>query len=296
MKWATALAKSKNKDFLLGEFGAKHDGRTINGKRMDACVYFDTPMEPLVGLQLGEAVIAGLNSGSYGVAYWTFMDFPDEFSTTYANKWGLFKWSGNDVSPRAIYYAYGPLSKFLRGPAHVFKTETNDPRLRIGALRNERGVSIVIVNRNERAVPLKVTLKELPLQAKFRKYVYDSANVPQNTWADLPGAVRTLSALEIARGDTLLPMSITVYTTCYDDTAPGEIKGLEVNGSRLTWQPSRDDDWCYYQIHRGVRKNFQPSAQTRIGSTVATEFTDKNAPDAAFYKVLAVDTSGNVGQ
>jgi hypothetical protein len=296
MKWASALAKTKNKDFLLGEFGSKQDGRVINGKRMDACVYFDTPMEPLVGLQLGEAVIAGLNSGSYGVAYWTFMDFPDDFSTTYANKWGLFKWAGDDLSPRAIYYSFGPLSKFFRGPARVFKSETNDPRLRVGALQNERGVSIAIVNRNERAVPLKLTLKELPIPLRFRKYVYDSANVPKDKWADLPGPVATPSLIELSRGDTILPMSITIYTTAYDDTPPSAVQGLQVNGNRLTWQPSRESDWCFYQVHRSPTKTFQPSPQTRIGSTVATEFTDKNAPATAFYKIVAVDTSGNIGK
>ena len=79
-RWAVAPGASKGKNFLLGEFGSKQDGRTVNGVFRDVCVYFDTPQEPQVTLQLAEAAIAALNAGVYALGYWTFMDLPDNFA------------------------------------------------------------------------------------------------------------------------------------------------------------------------------------------------------------------------
>jgi len=64
----TATARAKGKDFILGEFGAKQDGRTIDGIKMDVCVYWDTPQEALVPLQLADATLAALNIGVYALA------------------------------------------------------------------------------------------------------------------------------------------------------------------------------------------------------------------------------------
>ena len=140
MKWGAGMAKGKNKNFIMGEFGSKQDGRTIDGIKRDVCIYWDTPQEPLVAIQLSEAAIAALNGGIYAMGYWTFMDFPDSYRETYINKWGTFKWTGDDFSTRAHYYAYGLLTKFFRGPATVFRVNTDDQLLRVAALQHhEKG-------------------------------------------------------------------------------------------------------------------------------------------------------------
>ncbi|MGB9596979.1 MAG: hypothetical protein ACPL7B_11925, partial [Candidatus Poribacteria bacterium] len=82
-QWGAGLAKAKNKNFILGEFGCKQDGRTIDGIRRDVCIYWDTPEEPLVGIQLSEATIAAMNGGVYALGYWTFTDFPDDYNPRY---------------------------------------------------------------------------------------------------------------------------------------------------------------------------------------------------------------------
>jgi len=51
-RWAVGLARSRGKKFLLGEFGSKQDGCTVDGTFRDVCIYFDTPQEALVTLQL----------------------------------------------------------------------------------------------------------------------------------------------------------------------------------------------------------------------------------------------------
>ncbi|MHC5053135.1 MAG: hypothetical protein ACYTKD_00280 [Planctomycetota bacterium] len=305
------VARSKGKDFILGEFGCKQDGRVIGGKKNDACIYWDTPTEPMVGIQLAEAAIAAMNAGVYAMGNWTFMDFPDDYSRTYANKWCVFKWSGGketgrDTSTRAHYYAYGLLSKFFRGPAEVVEVETSDPRLRAAALRH-RGSntwSVAVVNRNARDAALRLSFEglapeEFALSARLRKYVYDPARVPQHPFGDLQEPERTVRMTGGRLADTVGAGCLVVYTSAFDDDAPARVRDLRVvatgNGTRLSWRASDEADLCYYRVYRSRRAGFEPTPETRIGSTVATEFADTSAGPAAQhqYAVVAVDTSGN---
>ena len=299
--WIAGVAKAKGKDFVLGEFGSKQDGRTIAGVMHDCCVYFDTPQEPMLGIQVPEAAIAAINGGVYAMGYWTFMDLPDEMSKTYINKWGLFKASGSDHSTRSLYYAYGLMTKFLHGPATVYTVETNDPRLRVAAIQHHdrKTWSIAIINRNKRPVPLEIATRGAgqetrsvsvsPANATFRKYTYDPANPPMNPCGDLQGPSGKVAMKAGKFTDSLGPMSLTVYTTEYDDTPPAAVKGVKVEKTEdgkpvVRWQANHEPDLCYYRV-------FRDGAQ--IGSTVAVEFTDAAGDLNARYTVTAVDSSGN---
>ncbi|MFW6107360.1 MAG: carbohydrate binding domain-containing protein [bacterium] len=300
LQWAAGLARAKGKDFILGEFGCKQDGRIRHGKRWDACIYWDTPTEPLVAIQLAEAAIAALNAGVYALGNWTFMDFPDDYRKNYANKWGVFKWTGTDYATRDHYYAYGLLTRFFRGPATVVRVEASDPRIRAAAIRHHQADtwSIAVVNRNQADVPLALTLEGAAPNKPFRKYVYDPAAVPQHPFGDLQPPAATLAPEEGRLQDTLHAGTLTVYTTAYDAEPPAPVKGLALatldgGAKRLTWQASPEPDLCYYRLYRAPRPDVEPSLSTRIGSTVATTFVDREAPDAAHYTVVAVDHSGN---
>ena len=280
---------------------------------MDTCVYWDTPQEPLVGIQLAEASLAAINGGVYAMANWTFADFPDRYSPPggvpesggYANKWGVFRWSGSDNSTRPHYYAYGLLTRFFRGPATVYKVEANDPRLRVAAVQHQgTGTwSIAVVNRNARSVPLAIAIEGAAPTASFRKYVYDPNHVPQHPFGDLqdPSGKVAMKAGRLA--DTVGPLTLTVYTTAYDEEPPAPVQGLKVEsragGKRdVSWQASPEKDLCYYRVFRGEQADFAPEVKTQIGSTIATRFADDKAqPDKEYhYKVLAVDTSGNASR
>lgn len=295
LQWGSDLARRKGKDFILGEFGAKQDGRTIDGVRRDVCVWWDSPEEPWVALQLADAVVAAINSGVYAMGYWTFMDFPDDYVKGYINKWGLFRWSGSDFGCRAPYYGYGLLSKFCRGPAKVVTVASDDPRLRVAALQHQPAGtwSIVVVNRNAAPTPLRVKLGAGATTKPFRKYVYEVARVPQNAFGDLPGPVAVVAVKAGVLSDRVPAHSLTVYTTAYDDQAPGPVTGVQAarqeGGVRVSWSASVAQDLCYYRVYRGTEQ---------IGSTVATAFTDREAPagETAEYRVVAVDQSGNAGQ
>ena len=122
MQWGAGMARSRGKDFILGEFGCKQapPGTTVGGKEMDSCIYFGTPQEPhgrdptrrgghrrhqrrhLCAGLLDLRRLSRQLRQSGGVPT----------GNTYANKWGVFKWSGGDNSTRDHYYAYGLLTNF----------------------------------------------------------------------------------------------------------------------------------------------------------------------------------------
>ncbi len=297
---AVKVARSKGKEFILGEFGAKQDGRTVDGVKLDRCVHYETEQEKDVALQLADAVIASLEAGVYALGYWTFMDFPDDYRPDYINKWGLFRWSGDDHGTRDPYYGYGLLSKFFRGPATVYHCETNDPWIRAAALKHQGRPtwSVVVLNRAARPVPLQLTIDGSPVSAGFRRYLYDPANVPQHPFGDLQAPDRTVAMRSGKLVDTVPANSMVVYTTVGDDQPPGRVTGLQTTAAdgraTLTWTASEAEDLCYYRIYRNVGEAAGPVLSQRIGSTVATRFVDEHPPAGeAQYLVVAVDQSGN---
>jgi len=295
LSWGAGLARAKGKDFILGEFGSKQDGQTVNGKRNDACVYWGTPQEPSVPIQLAEAIIAALNAGVYALGYWTFADFPDEYSPTYQNKWGTFRWSGQDHGTRPHYYALALLTRYFRGPSTVLGVASNDPHLRAAAVRHHGTgtLSLAVVNRN--AEPVDVRLALPADTGKLRRYVYDPAQPPFHPFGDLPGPTAVVSPTAGGLQDRLPATSLVVYTSAFDDTVPPRVAGLAAapadTGTLLRWEASADPAVRYYRVYRRTAEGWR-----QAGSTVATSFADREgSPDAAAYAVTAVDLSGNEG-
>ncbi len=294
LQWGTGVARAKGKDFILGEFGAKQDGRVVNGKRNDACVYWDTPQEPWVATQVAEAVIAALNAGVYGLGYWTFADFPDEYSATYQNKWGTFKWSGQDHAPRPHYYALGLLTRYFRGPAAVLAVESNDPGVRVAAVRHHGtgALSLALVNRNPKPVDVSLALPDGT--GALRRYTYDPHRPPTNAFGDLPGP-EALETPAAGRLTAALPAgSLVVYTSAFSEVVPAAVRGLAVapveGGMRLAWQAAPEADAVYYRVYRGTG-----TVARQIGSTVATSFVDPQGRPDGTYLVTAVNRHGNEG-
>jgi hypothetical protein len=292
--WATGLAKTKGKDFILGEFGPAQYFDKKHGLRWDTCLYFGTPQEPLAGIQLAEAALAAINAGVYGMGYWTFTDFPDHPEWKGINQWGLFKWLTNSSEPRAPYFAYGLLTKFFRGPSTVFKVESSDQLLRIAAIEQEnKSWSVAIVNRNRQQTSIVLSLPEKTPSITLRKYVYDPENLPKTEDGDLQEPSGRIHAPNGVFNDTLRGGTLTVYTTACDEVPPSPVKGLKVsnlpNARKLSWTPNEDSDLCYYRIYHN---------NIRIGSTISTEYVDAGPARNRLgnYSVIAVDRSGNASQ
>ena len=330
--------KCDGKRFILGEFGIKRmtgneDDSLIrkNGVIKDVTTFSYTGEGAYAALMYAEGHMAAINAGVFATVLWTFADYPDPYTChyserdPYAKKWamcepfisetqdvkynkcGLMKWEEDgDYSVREMYWCIGLMAKYCKRNAKVLDIENDDPLVRLTALLNRDGsVSIIIVNRHTEPTPLKLKtdLKHIERQQPLRVYEYDSRNVCMNEFGDL----QDYSALlELNNGEveyTLLPESLTVLTTDYQ-TRPAPIfaKGVRRRKNLLTWKAVKDDAHCYYRVYRGKTRDFTPSIENQIASTVDTtlDFSARYLDDAAikrvegsYYKVLSVDRSGN---
>ena len=304
MKWAANLAKSKNKRFIMGEFGPKQSHSFIDSISYDAIIYNNTPLEPYVGIQVAEAVMAQMNGGIYASGYWTFADMPTNHGSKYANKWGIFKWEFDDFTTRPNYYALGLLTKYFRGPAVVYKVNVTDTLLRVAALKNVKNntYSIAIVNRNTIPQQIKISFGVIESGKMFRKYVFDPTHVPFNYFGDLQSWSKKLSFINNILSDTVPAYSLVVYTSNFDETPPAPVEGLSVSIEKfdrdrnvMRWKPNSESDFCYYRIYRSVKPEVEIIPVNQIASTISTEFMDNWTYDLPkyYYKVVAVDKSGN---
>ena len=303
MQWGVGLARAKHKDFVLGEFGSKQDGRTLKGVFQDCCAYFDTPQEPLMPIQVSEAAIAAINAGSYALGYWTFMDFPDQPGAKRINKWGLFKWSGHDYSTRPIYYAYGLLrsSSVARQPS-IESTGT----IPVCGSPPSSTTTARMVHRRRQPQPARHPGRDSPGRGSSDRPLPQVRLRPgPSTGEPLrrpPGPVGKVEMSQSRLTDTVAAGTLTVYTTAYNDDPPAAVKGLTVTRTdsgkpRLEWQPSTEPDLCYYRIYRFSGPAVPINIKTQITSTIGTSFVDMQVEHGAAYtyKVVAVDQSGNAG-
>lgn len=206
---AVAAARSRGKDFIIGEFGpAQNQGQRTNQGNWDGCRHWDTPLEPLVGTQLGDAAAAMLNTGVYAWGYWTFADGKDPVPpSNYWNQWGLFRNSGDDLSVRPVYQAYGLLTRYLRSGSQVVACEASDTLVRAAALRRGDACAVLLVNRGETAT-IELALSR-PTRG-LRVHLYDPASVAMSEElappVDLHAAEST--TLQVA----MPPQSVAVVT------------------------------------------------------------------------------------
>lgn len=308
MKWGSELARSKNKRFIIGEFGPKQNSNIIDSVNHDACIYNNTPLETYAPLQVAEALVAMINGGIYASSYWTFSDFPSKYRTTYINKWGVFKWEIDDFTTRPNYYSLGLFTKFLRGPAEVFEINSSDPLVRICAVRNvaKNAVSIALINRNPEEKTLQFNIDEDFGNMTFRKYEYDPENPPFNYFGDLQNHSNTINVKGQEFSDVVSPNSVVVYTSLYDDDPPAKVSGLKAEAAKienrdrnvLTWKENKESDFCYYRIYRSTEKDFKISSEKQIATTISTKYIDRKVHSLPqyYYKVTAVDQSGNASE
>jgi len=312
MKWGADLAKSKNKKFIMGEFGPKQGIYFIDTVFYDALIYNNTPMEPFAGIQIAEAIIAQINGGLYASSYWTFSDYPGiPIHADYGyqvNKWGVFKWYFDDHTTKPTYYALGLLTRFFRGPAEVYKVNTSDSLLRVCAIKNleNRSYSIAVINRNLDPKCLDLEFEDIKQGVVFRKYIYDPENVPFNYFGDMQRYSKKLLVDQHRISDSIPGYSLVVYTTNYDEEPPSKVNGLRVTNMEvdkreanlLTWESNMESDLCYYRIYRSNSENVELIPRNQIASTVNPKYADKRVRwlPKFYYKVIAVDKSGNCSE
>ena len=309
MKWASGLAGSKNKRFIMGEFGPMQTFSDIDSIYYDGCIYNNTPLEVYTGLQMGEAIIAQINGGIYASCYWTFSDMPTlsnskEFPYR-ANKWGIFKWYFDDFTTKPNYYALGIITKFFRGPAKAYVIHNPDTLLRMAAIKNtERNTfSVAIVNRNTSKQVVSINIKDAQPGTFFRKYIYDPAKLPYNYFGDLQPYSKKITLTDHVLSDTLPAYSLVVYTSDFDENPPAPVAGFNAgvektkygDRNKLKWEASPEEDFCYYRVYRSEKPGVEITPMNQVASTIGTEYIDLRAHSTPkyYYRIVAVDKSGN---
>ena len=308
------------KRVILGEVGIqKNAGQlTFNkGAVIDTCRYFaDKREESYCGLMLTEMAFAAINSGIFALAYWSYVDHPDPYSCAYSsgtdeyarkwgeaerffsttadskyNKWGFLKWNDElkDYGPRSHYWCIGLLAKFFRRNSKVLDIECPDKNVRACGILNRNGsVTVGFVNRNK--TETQISLSTELFKKDIRVYEYDANNVPYNKFADLQNFTEIVDRNNPTY--TLKPESVTYFTTDYiTKDKPVYASDVALENGVISWNEVADDNHCYYRVFTSDEKDFVPSMQNQIASTVSTMLKSKDVKK--YIKVLSVDRSGN---
>jgi len=82
-----------------------------------------------------------------------------------------------------------------------------------------------------------------------------------------------------------------------DNLAPGAPVGFSVaygaSGCDLSWMESEDEDFRYFNIYRGTTADFMPSPENLVESLAETSWSDADGGPGSYYRLTAVDFSGN---
>jgi hypothetical protein len=88
-----------------------------------------------------------------------------------------------------------------------------------------------------------------------------------------------------------------------DTIPPGQVTGLAVtpvgaNQLDLTWTANTESDLNHYDVHRSTVHDFVPSPANRIAQPTGISYSDTGLASSTtyYYRVAAVDNTGNIGQ
>lgn len=306
------LASSKEKHFILGEYGiSKANAHPVGGAGKDVCTFFETPERHthLFGVQMAELVIASVNANVFALGYWTFCDYPDpvhgpsdedEYMRNWTkyepflggginfryNRWGLLPFEGCDETPRPLYWCMGPMVRALRRNSKILETECSRPLIHACAVLNrDASVSLIVSNRNPGDVPTEISLDRAALQGqkRFRVFEFREACPPVNRFGDLQAPSAVVECTGGTLRYTMPAESVLVITNDYRERiTDSECTVRCAENGVLAWEPSRDPGHCYYRVFRDGEQ---------ICSTVDTQcaFTEGGA-----FRVCSVDRYGNM--
>ncbi len=328
------------KRLIIGEFGFTCGGwgskpveessyAFLPGVIKDVTNYNYNGEGAYAALAYTEGALAAINAGVLNLVYWTYSDYPDPYVCHYAehddyakewgkaeryisqtqdtkyNKCGLMKWEDDgDYSVREMYWCLGLLTRYMKRNSKVLDIANDDPMLRMAALLHKDGnVSIAIVNRakEKKEINLNLAIKHAEDLQPFKVYEYDSNNVPMNEFGDLQDETTRIALDDnFNLSYTLLPESVTIFTTDYVDRPETYAKNVKLTSDKkmLKWDAVTDKLHCYYRVYRGETADFVPSKENQIASTISTtlDFSARYLKEAAirnvkgnYYKVISVN-------
>jgi len=193
-------SRAKGKDFIVGEFGCIVDGGTYD------CAW---AWDNNYGLMLSEFALAGLNSGTYAMSAWCFMDM--YYSDVNWMRWGTFFTDvENGFAIKPGYYSYGLLTKFFRPNSTVYGVTSSHSLVRAAVARGnvDGKYTIAVVNRDSQTHSVTVDLPGGV--ASLKRYVYNTASIP--TTDGLQDYTGLVPMSDGTFTDSVPPGSLVVYT------------------------------------------------------------------------------------
>lgn len=307
------LAKTRQKRFLLGEFGL-HDESHFTSHVMCNDVfagYGDRQKEAEAALMSVEQAMALINAGSLGGVFWSFCDYPAPMLRDWSdtpegqlryeaarfsghgidiryNRNGCFRWDEeeHDYSSRPFLYSIGLMVRYFRRGSRVLECTCPDGEILCCAVRNpDRSHSICLVNLSDAEKEAKLRL-DFQAEGRWRKYSFRVDGVPYNDFNDLQAYDELLDISEGGTPLRLAPHSMVLLTTDFVERTPSAITGVRVENGRLRWDACGDAEHCYYRVY---------SAGKQIASTGAASLSLCEGRGGGAYTVRSVDKWGNCG-
>lgn len=167
---------SRDLPLIFGEFGGPAAG--------SKCVWFGTQDE-MAALWIPQKAIAVIAAGGYAAAYWVFMGGPEP-----GPDWGTIHWDvKNTATCLPVYYSYGLMSRYFRGPADAWPiTDVATPGALPAACVQQHDTklwSVAALNVDPK-VARELSL-QLPAGAKsirLHKFTYTSGDVTNGKYSD----------------------------------------------------------------------------------------------------------------
>lgn len=199
-----SITNSIGKNLLVGEFGG------------EVCTtYTNTTVinrDPGYGIICAKHVTDFINHGGWGICNWTFFDFI--YPGNKMMQWGTFAdvKSGFDIRPH--YYAMGLLTKFIRPGSTSYGTSSSILGVTACTVKRNNGgeYTIIVLNTGSTAQNVNVLISDVSVNTTFRKYVYDTANIPLHDDGNLQANRGSISVCNSAFTDTVPADSFIVYT------------------------------------------------------------------------------------
>jgi hypothetical protein len=170
----------------------------------------------------------------------------------------------------------------------------DDELVRCAAVTGTDGsLSIAIVNWADAEKEITLDI-EHTVHQPLRVYEYAADHIPYNKFNDLQHCSTLLEQKGSEVRVTVKPRSVTFLSSDYTDRVPSRVSGVKRKDGVLSWRKCKDAEHCYYRVYASDNKDFAPCYDNQIASTVAQKLHVDGKK--RYYKVVSVDTSGNVGK
>jgi hypothetical protein len=201
--------------FIFGEFGGP--GGDFSGPNQVA-------EDEMAALLVPQKAIAAIAAGGYAASYWIFFGPPTwVWPGAEKHDCGLVQWTLTNITCRPLFYGYGLMTRYFRGPADAYAVvDVTDPSALPAACVRQHSsnlwsVAALNVGQQPRGVQLQLPKATAGLALYKLTYTYNDATSGKVSSCELPQP-EPGAAGQVAVGadgvltDNLPPLTLAVYT------------------------------------------------------------------------------------